>query len=128
MSTYSSSDYEVVKACYQLQLYLSTLNLPFTVRSLYEKAYKSRLGVDYDPTFLLDLQNDTRFISAKDEPYTTQTIIETLLQYGHEPLVRTLLKETKKLNVGFTQAYIMGFNRKSTLDQMDQNNNDDDLS
>lgn len=107
-------DFEVRKACFLLQQYLNALDVHFNVRSLYEQAYRKRLGIDYDPTFLLNLEQDPRLQSAKDEPYTTQTIIETLLQFGHEPLVRTLLRETRKLNIGFTQAYIMGYSRKAT--------------
>lgn len=116
MSHYSNSDFEVIKACYQLEQYLHALKVPFTVRALYERAYKDRLGIDYDPSFLLNLENDARLVESKNEPYTTHTIMETLVQFGHEPLIRALLRETRRLNIGFTHAYIMGFNRKHSSD------------
>lgn len=102
----------VAKALYQLDFYLRVLNLPLTVVDLYERAYKERRGDHYDDRWVISLSENPDVVASVDEPFTTQTIIETLMRTGHEPIVRALMKEVRKSRIGFTQAYMIGMPRR----------------
>jgi hypothetical protein len=107
----NQSKYTSDQALYQLDFYLRALNLPFTVKDLYRKAYQERLGPHYSDDWLDDLEHDPDVQESMNEPFTAQTIIETLMQNGHESIVRALLRETRNLGIGFTQAYIIHTNK-----------------
>lgn len=102
----------VAKAFYQLDFYLDTLNLPIRVIELYERAYKARRGDHYDDRWVRCLHENPEVVKSTDEPFTTQTIIETLMRTGHEPMVRALMKEVRKHKISFTQAYMIGMPRR----------------
>jgi hypothetical protein len=102
----------VARALYQLDFYLDALNLPFTVVDLYERAYKDVRGDHYDDRWVRCLHENPEVVKAADEPFTTHSIIDTLLRTGHEPMVRALMKEVRKRNIGFTQAYMIGMPRR----------------
>ncbi|WP_026974144.1 hypothetical protein [Alicyclobacillus contaminans] len=102
----------VAKALYQLDFYLRTLNMPLTVVDLYERAYKTRRGDHYDDRWVVCLHENPDVAASIEEPFTTQTIIETLMRTGHEPIVRALMKEVRKRKIVFTQAYMIGLPKK----------------
>lgn len=102
----------VAKALYQLNFYLRVLGLPFTVTDLYAAAYQQRRGSQYDDRWLSVLHENPDVEAALQEPFTTQTIIETLMRTGHEPIVRALMREVRKRDIHFTQAYMIGTPRK----------------
>jgi hypothetical protein len=106
------SEYTSDQALFQLDFYLKALELPFTVKDLYRKAYQERLGPHYSDDWLDDLEQDPDVQAGMTEAFTTQTIIETLMKNGHEPIIRHLLRETRTLGVGFTQAYIVSINKR----------------
>jgi hypothetical protein len=101
---------DVAKAFYQLDFYLKTLRLPFRVKDLYRRVYEKRLGDSYTDEWMDDLGSDPDVRRSIHEPFTTQTIVETLIQNGHEPLVRALLREMRRRKIGFSHAYIMSIN------------------
>lgn len=105
------AEYTTDQALYQLDFYLKALDLPFTVKDLYRKAYQERLGPHYSDEWLDDLEQDPDVLDSMSDPFTTQTIIETLLKNGHESIIRVLLRETRNMGIGFTQAYIEGTNK-----------------
>jgi len=98
----------VAKALYQLNFYLNTLGLPFTIVNLYERAYRARRGDNYDARWLDHLEENPEVTHSLEEPFTTHTIVETLMRTGHEPLVRALMREVRRHGVEFTQAYMIG--------------------
>lgn len=100
------------QALFQLDFYLKALELPFTVKDLYRKAYQERLGPHYSDDWLDDLEQDPDVQESMRDAFTTQTIIETLMKTGHEPIVRALLRETRQHGIGFTQAYIVSINKR----------------
>jgi hypothetical protein len=112
MSQTHGEHLSVAKTLYQLDFYLRILELPFTVRDLYEAAYKHRRGDRYDDRWLEQLEDNPDVVQSIDEPFTTQTIIENLMRTGHEPIVRALMREVRRRNIGFTQAYMMGSPRR----------------
>ncbi|MCF8564820.1 hypothetical protein LLE49_08765 [Alicyclobacillus tolerans] len=110
---YSGGEHlSVAKALYQLNFYLGVLNIPLTVKDIYETAYRNRRGDFYDDRWLSTLDQNPDVADCIQEPFTTQTIIETLMRTGHEPIVRVLMREVRKRNIGFTQAYMIGMPRR----------------
>lgn len=83
-----------------------------TVRDLYEKAYRERRGERYDDRWLNHLQENPEVSEALSDSFTASTIVETLMRTGHEPMVRALMKEIRRRNIRFTQAYMMGMPRR----------------
>ncbi len=102
----------VAKALYQLDFYLKTLALPITVQDLYERAYRDRRGSQYDDRWLQTLPDSPEVAGALEEPFTTHTIVETLMRTGHEPIVRALMREVRRQHIGFTHAYMIGSHRR----------------
>ncbi|MCL6637385.1 MAG: hypothetical protein K6T26_05505 [Alicyclobacillus sp.] len=98
----------VAKALYQLSFYLKALNLPFSIQDIYRQAYQKRRGDRYDDRWLSHLHENPDVAASIDEPFTTSTIVETLMRTGHEPIVRVLMREVRKRNIQFTQAYMIG--------------------
>jgi hypothetical protein len=103
----------VAKALYQLNFYLKTVGLPFTVQDLYERAYKSRRGDRYDDRWLTCLHENPDVLDSIEEPFTAHSIIETLMRTGHEPIVRALMKEVRTRKIEFTQAYMIAMPRQN---------------
>lgn len=95
-------------ALHQLNFYLETLELPFTARDLYAMAYRDRRGDHYDDRWLSHLHEDPEVQKSLEEPFTAQTIVETLMRTGHEPILRALMREIQRRNIVFTQAYLIG--------------------
>lgn len=106
----SGSDYEreVAKALLQLQFYLKTLRLPVTVKDLYRRAYKNRFGGFYSDQWLDLLEQDPDIQPCLDEPFTMQSIIETLVEYDHKPILFALVRYAHQLNIGFSHRYVIG--------------------
>lgn len=106
----SGSDYEreVGKAFLQLDLYLKALQLPVTVKDLYQRAYKNRLGEYYDDQWLDLLEYDSEIQACLDEPFTVQSIIETLVEYDHKPVLFALVRFAHQLNIGFSHRFVIG--------------------
>lgn len=102
----------VAKALYQLDFYLNTLDLPISVRDLYAAAYKGRRGEAYDDRWLDYLADNPEVVDSLDEPFTSHTIIEVLMKTGHEPIVRSLIREVRRRDIGFTHAYMIGSHRR----------------
>ncbi|MCL6597308.1 MAG: hypothetical protein K6T81_01055 [Alicyclobacillus macrosporangiidus] len=108
MRDLSGEHLSVAKALYQLDFYLQTLELPFTVRDLYRSAYERRRGDRYDDRWLDHLAENPDVAQSLDEPFTTSTIVETLMRTGHEPIVRALVREVRRADIRYVQAYLMG--------------------
>ncbi|MDQ0189288.1 hypothetical protein JI721_00115 [Alicyclobacillus cycloheptanicus] len=107
MSSFGGEHLSVAKTFYQLNFYLRTLGLPFTVTDLYAMAYKERRGTHYDDRWLDCLGDNPEVNEALSEPFTTHTIVETLMRTGHEPVVRALMRTVRRHGIGFTQAYMV---------------------
>lgn len=112
MPKFGGEHLSVAKALVQLNCYLVTLGLSLTVRDLYERAYRTRRGEHYDDRWLNHLQENPEVKDALNEPFTAATIVETLMRTGHEPIVRALMKEVRKRDIQFTQAYMIGMPRR----------------
>lgn len=112
MSSYYGEHLSVAKALFQLQFYLNVLRLGVTVQDLYASAYKRRRGNHYDDSWLTVLEENPEVQDSLDEPFTTQTIIETLMRTGHEPIVRALMKEVRNRHIEFTHTYLIGPSRR----------------
>lgn len=112
MPTFGGEHLSVAKAFVQLDCYLDMIGLPMTVRHLYEKAYRDRRGERYDDRWLNHLQENPDISEALSEPFTASSIVETLMRTGHEPIVRALMKEIRRRNIQFTQAYMIGMPRR----------------
>lgn len=112
MPRFGGEHLSVAKALVQLNFYLQTLELPITVKDLYERAYKNRRGDHYDDRWLAGLQDNPDTADALEESFTSATIIETLMRTGHEPIVRALMKEIRRRDIQFTQAYMIGMPRR----------------
>jgi hypothetical protein len=112
MPSFGGEHLSVAKALYQLNFYLKTLDLPLTVTDLYERAYRNRRGDHYDDRWLSVLHENPDVVDSIEDPFTTHTIVETLMRTGHEPIVRALMKEVRKNKIGFTQAYMIGMPRR----------------
>ncbi|MGB8954028.1 MAG: hypothetical protein WCC10_01520 [Tumebacillaceae bacterium] len=108
----SPYEYTSDQALYQLDFYLKALELPFTVKDLYRQAYKERLGPHYSDDWLDDLECDPDVQEGMREPFTTHTIIETLMRNGHERIVRGLLRKARDCGLGYTSAYVSSVNKK----------------
>ncbi|KPV39847.1 hypothetical protein [Alicyclobacillus ferrooxydans] len=112
MPRFGGEHLSVAKALVQLNFYLQTLDLPITVKELYERAYRNRRGDHYDDRWLSQLQENPEMTDALEEPFTSATIVETLMRTGHEPIVRALMKEIRRRDIQFTQAYMIGMPRR----------------
>jgi hypothetical protein len=113
MPSFGGEHLSVAKALYQLNFYVKTIGLPFTVRDLYERAYKKRRGDRYDDRWLSCLHENPDVLESVEEPFTAHSIIETLMRTGHEPMVRALLREVRIREIGFTQAYMIAMPREN---------------
>lgn len=102
----------VAKALYQLDFYLKTLNLPLTVQDLYARAYKGRRGEAYDDRWLEHLDENPEVVESLDEPFTSQTALDVLVKTGHAPIVRVLMREMRRHDIGYTHAYMMASHRR----------------
>jgi hypothetical protein len=105
---YDREKLAVAKAFYQLAFYLKTLDLPFTVQDLYREAYQ---GQNRSEHWLDDLDEDPRLKQTLSEPFTTHTIMETLLRNGHDAVIRQLMRRVRDHGIGFAHAYVMGISR-----------------
>ncbi|MCL6516227.1 hypothetical protein [Alicyclobacillus sp.] len=112
MRNLSGEHLSVAKALYQLDFYLRTLELPFTVRDLYRRAYERRRGDRYDDRWLDHLAENPEVAESVDEPFTTSTIVETLMRTGHEPIVRALMREVRRADIRYVQAYMIATPRR----------------
>lgn len=110
--TISQEHHSLAKALYQLDFYLRQLGLEFTVKDIYREAYQKRRGSFYKDDWLDRLRDDPDMKEALAEPFTTHTIAETLLQTGHEPILRTLIGRIREAGIGYMQAYIIGAGRR----------------
>jgi hypothetical protein len=100
------------KAFYQLAVYLKALELPFSVSDLYRDAYQNQTNPRMVDTSWLDqLEKDPNMQQALSEPFTTQTIMETLLRTGHEAVIKQLMKRVREYGIGFAHAYVLGISR-----------------
>jgi hypothetical protein len=102
----------VAKALYQLDFYLKTLELPVTIHDLYARAYQGRRGESYDDRWLNHLADNPEVAESLDEPFTSHTIVEVLMKTGHEPIIRALMREIRRNQIGFTHAYMIGSHRR----------------
>lgn len=102
----------VAQALYQLKFYLECLGLTFTVKDIYKEAYEARRGDAYKDAWLDVLQEDPAVCASIQEPFTTQSIIETLLKTGHDHLVRALARRIREEGIGFAHVYLAGSRRK----------------
>lgn len=103
----SENEREVAKVLLQLDLYLKTLKVPVTVKDLYKKAYMNRLGDYYNDHWIDLLHEDPEFQSCLEEPFTLQTIMDTLVENGHKPLLFALLRLRHRLNIGYSHAFVI---------------------
>ena len=108
----SPYEYTSDQALYQLDFYLKALELPFTVKDLYRKAYKERLGPHYSDDWLDDLECDPDVQEGMREAFTTHSIVETLMRFGHERIVRWLLRKARDYGLGYTSANVSSVNKK----------------
>lgn len=112
MSNTDSEHLSVATALYQLDFYLKTLKLPFSSLDLYEMAYRDRRGEQYDDRWVRNIYDNPDVTVTVDQPFTTHTIVETLMRTGHEPIIRALMKEIRRRHIGFTSAYMVGMPRR----------------
>lgn len=98
----------VAKALYQLESYLNQLDASFDIYYLYAAAYKERRGSQYDERWLYYLDDNPEVENCLDEPFTLQTVVDTLLRTGHEPIVRALMRSFRKEQVGITHRFLFG--------------------
>lgn len=108
MSNVNGEHLSVAKALYQLEFYLQQLHMPISMKDLYAKAYREQRGELYDDRWLNCLEENPDVKTVLNESFTTQNIIETLMRTGHEPIVRALMREIRKQNIGFSQLYMIG--------------------
>ncbi|WP_245629997.1 hypothetical protein [Alicyclobacillus acidiphilus] len=98
----------VAKALYQLEFYLDQLDAPFDIYYLYAAAYKEQRGSQYDERWLYYLDDNPDVEHCLDESFTLQTIVDTLLRTGHEPVVRALMRSFRREQIGITQRFMYG--------------------
>ncbi len=110
--THSGEHLSVAKALYQLNFYLEILNLPITVKDLYRRAYRQQRNDQFDDRWLDHLEENPEVVESLDEPFTTQTIIEVLMKTGHQPLVRALMREVRRRDIGVSHAYMFGHTKR----------------
>jgi hypothetical protein len=108
MMSGSESEREVAKALLQLDFYLKALQLPFTVKDIYRRAYQKRLGEYYNEHWLDLLMEDPEFQDCINEPFTAVTIFETLKENGHRPIIYALFRLTRRLDIGYSHAFVIG--------------------
>jgi len=102
----------VSQALFQLEFYLDCLHLPFTVKEVYKEAYQKRRGEAYKDEWLDVLGENPAVCASLNQPFTTHTIVETLMRTGHEHLVRVLINRIQDADVGFTHAYVVGTRKR----------------
>lgn len=112
MTSGSENEKEVAKALLQLDFYLQTLQLPVTVKDLYRRAYLNRLGEYYNDRWIDLLKDDTEFETCLEEPFTLQTILETLVENGHKPILFALVRFAHQMDVGFSHRYVIGITQE----------------
>ncbi|HEU4963188.1 MAG TPA: hypothetical protein VFV52_04915 [Bacilli bacterium] len=105
------SDFTADQALYQLDFYLKALELPFSVKDLYRKAYQQRLGPHYSDDWLDDLEHDPDVQEGMSLPFTTQSIISTLMRNGYDAIVRHLLRETRNRGIGYVETTMTGIRK-----------------
>ena len=105
--------HSVAHALYQLEFYFASLNLSFRAKDLYRKAYQELRGARYQDAWLDHLAEDPNVRAALEEPFTTHTIVETLMRTGHEPLIRVLIEWMQESQIGFSLAYILKARKRS---------------
>lgn len=96
----------LAKAIHQLNFYLHTLGVPFSATDLYKKAYAKRESALED-VWLQDMSEIPEVMTALDEPFTTVTIVETLMRTGYSSVIRVLMREIRHQKITYSQAYIM---------------------
>ncbi|RIV29335.1 hypothetical protein D2Q93_00350 [Alicyclobacillaceae bacterium I2511] len=96
----------LVKAIHQLNFYLHTLGVPFTAIDLYKRANTKRES-NLEEVWLQDVSQIPEAVKALDEPFTTVTIVETLMRTGYSSVVRVLMREIRHQKITYSQAYIM---------------------
>lgn len=102
----------VAQAFYQLNFYLQTIGVSFTIKDLYRAAYFETRKDRYQDEWLNHLEEDPHVLESMKEPFTTYSIAETLIRTGHEPILRALMNRARDENIGFTQAYIVGARKR----------------
>lgn len=112
MMSGSENEKEVAKALLQLDFYLKALDLPFTVKDLYRHAYQKRLGDYYNEHWIDLLLDDPAFQDCLDEPFTAVTIIETLKDNGHKPIIYALYRWSRRMNIGYLHTYVIGITQE----------------
>lgn len=104
-------EYSADQALFQLDFYLKALELPFSVKDLYRQAYQKRLGPHYSEDWLDDLEHDPDVQAGMELPFTTQTIISTLMRNGYDAIVRHLLRETRRIGIGYVETTMTGIRK-----------------
>lgn len=102
----------LVKVLVQLNFYLTTIQLPFNAYELYCHTLTEIPQENLSEERFAQLSVDPDILAALDEPFTTHTIAETLLEMGNESLLRELITRVRDADIEFTQAYIMGAHRR----------------
>ncbi|MFC4768854.1 hypothetical protein ACFO8Q_16020 [Effusibacillus consociatus] len=108
----SENEREVAKAFLQLDFYLKALRLPITVKDVYRRAYKKRLGDYYHEHWIDLVLEDPDFQDCIQEPFTAVTIFETLRENGHTPIIYALFRMTRRMNIGYSHAYVIGITQE----------------
>ncbi|WAH35347.1 hypothetical protein [Alicyclobacillus dauci] len=108
MGNFHGEHLSVAKALYQLEFYLDQLNAPFDIYHLYATAYKEQRGSQYDERWLYCLDDNPEVENCLDEGFTLQTIVDTLLRTGHEPVVRALMRSFRREKIAISQLYLIG--------------------
>ncbi|TDY50541.1 hypothetical protein C7445_10293 [Alicyclobacillus sacchari] len=108
MASMHGEHLSVAKVLYQLEFYLDQLNTTFDIYHLYSEAYREQRGSLYDERWLYYLDDNPQVQNCLDESFTLQTIVETLLRTGHEPLVRALMRAFRRERISITQRFMYG--------------------
>ncbi|GAX90591.1 hypothetical protein EFBL_2218 [Effusibacillus lacus] len=103
----SESEREVAKAFVQLGFYLKALNMPFTVKDIYRRAYKERLGNAYSDDWIDCLTDDPEVQECLEEPFTVYSVAKTLKEYGHAPINYALYRMIRRLDIYYSHAYVI---------------------
>jgi hypothetical protein len=108
LANFQSEHLSVAKALYQLEFYLDQLDAPFDIYHLYAAAYQEQRGSQYDERWLYCLDDNPEVENCLDESFTLQTIVDTLLRTGHEPIVRALMRSFRKEHIAISQMFLIG--------------------